>query len=136
MEPDPSDVELQVLSVLWAKGPLTARQVLERMPDGKSRAYTSVLSTLQVMERKRLVSHRAGKQSHVYRARVGRDPVLGRLLGRLVSHVFQGDPASAVQSLLQRSSAAELAEIRRVVDAHGESDGQPEKRAAHGGTPQ
>jgi BlaI family penicillinase repressor len=120
-EQEPSDVELQVLSVLWAEGPLTARQVLGRMPDRKPRAYTSVLSTLQVMERKGLVSHRAGKQSHVYRARAARGPVLGRLLGRLVSHVFGGDPAAAVQSLLQQTPIApdELAEIRRIVDAHG-----------------
>ena len=51
----PSDLEMQVLSVLWERGPSTAREVLEAMPDGKKRAYTSVLSVMQVMEKKGLL---------------------------------------------------------------------------------
>lgn len=47
----PSDLEMLVLSVLWERGPSTAGDVLEAMPDGKKRAYTSILSVMQVMER-------------------------------------------------------------------------------------
>ncbi|MHC4355823.1 MAG: BlaI/MecI/CopY family transcriptional regulator, partial [Planctomycetota bacterium] len=39
----PSDLEMQILSVLWENGASTAREVLEAMPDGKQRAYTSIL---------------------------------------------------------------------------------------------
>ena len=46
----PSDLEMQILSVLWENGPLTVREVLKMMPDKKERAYTSVLSVMQVME--------------------------------------------------------------------------------------
>lgn len=122
--PEPSESELQILSLLWAHGPLTARQVLGLMPDGKPRAYTTVLSTLQVMEKKRLLTHRTDGNVHVYRPRVQRARVIGRMLGRLVNHVFGGDPSAAVQSLLQQRSvsAEELAEIRRVVDAHVAGD--------------
>lgn len=117
---EPSDLELQVLALLWAKGPLTARQVLEQLPDGKRRAYTSVLSVLQVMEKKGLLTHRVLGPAHVYRPKVAQAQVLGRVLGRLVSHVFGGDRAAAVQSLLQHTpvSAAELQQIRRVVAEH------------------
>ena len=45
----PSEFELQVLGVLWRDGPSTVRQILERLPDGKERAYTSVLSVMQVI---------------------------------------------------------------------------------------
>ena len=117
---DPSDLELQILSLMWEKGPMTARAVLDRMPDGKKRAYTSILSTLQVMEKKSLLTHRVAGQAHVYRPKVGRSHVLGRLLGKLVEHVFGGNPSAAVQSLLQQTpvSADELAEIQRVVAEH------------------
>ena len=54
----PSELELQVLAVLWREGALTAREVSACMPDGKARAYTTVLSVLQVMEKKGLVKHR------------------------------------------------------------------------------
>ena len=56
----PTDVELQVLSVLWQRGPSTARQVLEAMPDGKARAYTTVLTVMQVMEKGLLTHTREG----------------------------------------------------------------------------
>ena len=50
MKRKPSDFELQILSVLRASAPLTVREVRERLGDGKKRAYTSVLSVMQVME--------------------------------------------------------------------------------------
>ncbi len=62
-KPKPSDVELQILGVLWEAGPLAVRDVLERMPDGKSRAYTSILSCLQVMEKKGLLSRLLGRSA-------------------------------------------------------------------------
>ena len=51
----PSNLELQALSVLWHDGPSTVSAVLETLPDGKDRAYTTVLSVLQSLERKKLV---------------------------------------------------------------------------------
>ena len=117
---EPSDLELQILSLLWADGPLTARQVLERMPDGKQRAYTTILSVMQVMEKKRLLSRRPLGTAHVYRPAVQRTRVLGKTLGRLVKHAFGGSAAAAVQSLIRDTpiSPRELAEIRHLLDAH------------------
>jgi len=124
---EPSGLELQILSLMWEKGPMTARTALDSMPDGKKRAYTSVLSTLQVMEKKGLLTHRVMGQAHVYRPKVARSHVLGRLLGKLVEHVFGGDPSAAVQSLLQQTpvSADELAEIQRVVTEHAAAQATP-----------
>ncbi len=117
---EPSDLELQILSLLWSRGPMTARAVLELMPDGKRRAYTSVLSAMQVMEKKGLLSHRSQGQTHIYRPKVARARVLGRMLQKIVNHVFGGDPSAAVQSLLKQTSVSpeELAEIQRVVAEH------------------
>ena len=53
----PSKLEMQVLSLLWEHGPLTARAVLEKLSDEKPRAYTTVLSVLQVAV---LVPHQQG----------------------------------------------------------------------------
>jgi predicted transcriptional regulator len=117
---EPSDLELQILSLLWADGPLTARQVLERMPDGKPRAYTTILSVMQLMEKKRLLSRRPLGTAHVYRPAVSRTRVLGKTLGRLVKHAFGGNAAAAVQSLIRDTpiSPEELKEIRELIDAH------------------
>ena len=116
----PSDFELQILGVLWGHGPSTVRQVMELLPDRKERAYTSVLSVMQVMEKKGLLAKTPAKEglANVYKAKVARKKVLGPLLRGLVTRVFQGSPSAAVQQLLSESSVSdeELAEIRRLID--------------------
>ena len=113
----PSDLELQVLSVLWEIGPATVRQLRQAMPDGKKRAYTTVLSVLQVMEKKRLVTHDRQGMTHVYRPTGRQRQVLGPLLRELTNSVFGGSPARVLQLLLARAQLddEELAEIRRLI---------------------
>jgi BlaI family transcriptional regulator, penicillinase repressor len=96
---------------------MTARQVLEALPDGKERAYTSVLSVLQVMEKKGLVGHTAAGTAHVYHAEVTRRQVLGPLLRNLVTNCFGGSTASALQHLMAETDVdeAELREIQRII---------------------
>ena len=113
----PSDLELQVLSVLWRAGPLTVRDVLERMPDGKKRSYTTILSVLQVMEQKDLVTHTANGRAHVYRPAVTRKQVLRPLLRNMVTKVFGGSTSEAVQYLLNETEVdeRELGQIRELL---------------------
>ena len=116
----PSALELQVLAVLWQRGPSTVREVLEAMPDGKPRAYTTVLSIMQVMEKKGLLTHKAQGKAHVYRPSVARQKVLGPLLGNLVDNVFGGSSSGVLQCLMQERgvSAGEFAEIQQLLAEH------------------
>jgi len=117
---EPSKLEMQVLSVLWTRGASTVRGVMELMPDGKPRAYTTILSVIQVMEKKGLVSHVSHGNTHVYQARVSRQKVTGPLLRGLVRQVFGGSPASALQHLLAEEgvSRQELDEIKEIIDRY------------------
>jgi BlaI family penicillinase repressor len=113
----PSDLEMQVLSVLWERGPCTARGVLEAMPDGKQRAYTSILSVMQVMEKKGLLAHTSQGNTHVYSPAVTRKQVLKPFLRKVVTEVFAGRPAALMQALLSETAVSdeELAEMRRLL---------------------
>jgi BlaI family penicillinase repressor len=117
---EPSKLEMQVLSVLWARGASTVREVMAVMPDGKTRAYTTILSVIQVMEKKGLVSHVAEGNVHVYQARVSRQKVTGPLLRGLVEQIFGGSTATALQHLLaeERVSRQELDEIKQIIAWH------------------
>lgn len=114
----PSDLELQVLSLLWELGNATVREVLDAMPDGKKRAYTTMLSVLQVMEKKGLVTHESKGQSYSYKPTVKRSQILKPVLRNLVDNVFGGSPASVFQSLVSETSinADELNQIQKLVD--------------------
>ena len=121
----PAEFELQVLGVLWEHGPSTVREVLERLPDGKPRAYTSVLSVMQVMQKKGLLSAKRQKDgpANIYSAKRSREQVAGPLMQGLVSRVFGGDPALAVQQLLSGSNAVaeDVNAIRQFLDEFEES---------------
>ncbi len=121
MSAKPSELELQVLAVLWERGPSTAREVLAAMPDGKERAYTTILTVMQVMEKKGLLSHTRQGIAHVYRPAVSRRQVLRPLLRGLVQRVFGGSPSAVVQHLLDETAVSpeELDRIRRLIEEHG-----------------
>ncbi len=126
----PSDLEMQVLSVLWERGPSTAREVLEAMPDGKKRAYTSILSVMQVMEKKGLLTHTNKGVAHVYEPTASRSKVLQPFLHRVLKEVFGGRPAAMMQALLSETSIsdADLAEMRRLLaEARKEDKGSGSK---------
>ena len=113
----PSRLEMAILSRLWEQGGMTVREMMEALPDGKQRAYTSVLSVLQAMERKQLVRHESRGNTHVYHATARRETTLGRALHDLVRDVFGGSSSVAVQHLLQEGdvSGEELDEVERLI---------------------
>ncbi len=125
-KPQPSDLELQVLSVLWAHGPGTVREIYRALPDGKQRAYTTVLTVLQNLERKRLVGHRREGNRHVYTARISRDRVLEPLVQRLLRHAFRGRASQLVHYLLSDPAVDpdELEQIRRLLARHDQGPGK------------
>lgn len=103
MKPDqPSDLELQILSALWRLEPVPVRKLLEELPDGKKRAYTTVLSALQVMEKKKLVTRERDGKTDQWSSAVTQDEILGSQVDRLVDHGFNGRPSSLLQCLLDR----------------------------------
>jgi len=124
--PEPSDLELQVLSVLWARGPSSVREVLEQMPDHKERAYTTILTVLQGLEKKRLVRHKRKGRQYVYHAAADRSGVLRPRLGRLMRHVFGGDPAAVLQQILDGTEVTQedLTTMRRLLREHGQRSHQ------------
>jgi predicted transcriptional regulator len=101
------------------------------MPDGKDRAYTTILSVMQVLEKKGLVGHTQQGPAHIYHPKVQRDQVLGPMMKVLLRNVFGGSPARALQCLLDEAGlgVGELEEIRRVIrDAErkaGSGGGEP-----------
>lgn len=125
----PSELELQVLGVLWEQGPLCVRDLVPLLPDGKERAYTTVLTVLQGMERKKLVTHSREGLTHVYRPLVVREEITRPVLQTLMHHLFAGNPARVVQALVQAADASpeDLKAMRKIINqAAREAEGKEE----------
>lgn len=114
----PSDLEMQILSFLWDKGPSTAREVLEAMPDGKKRAYTSILSVMQVMEKKGLLRHTNRGTAHVYKPAVNKNKIIRPFVRKVVTEVFGGQPAAMMQALINEATISDddLSQIHQLLD--------------------
>ena len=116
--PSPTDGELAILRVLWDRGPSTVRQVHDTLAGGTG--YTTVLKLLQIMTAKGLVTRDEATRTHVYAAAQREEVTQRRLLKDLLERAFAGSTRDLVLQALsaKRASAAELAEIRRLLDAH------------------
>ncbi len=117
---EPAEFELQILGTLWEHGPATVRQVMERLSDGKERAYTSVLSVMQVMQKKELLSvadERDGL-AHIFKPMVTREQVAVPLLRGLVRKIFGGSTKTAMQHLLNsdKVNRDEIDAMRKLLD--------------------
>lgn len=111
----PSNLELQALSVLWRLGPSTVSTVHEQLPDGKERAYTTVLSVMQSLERKNLVrSERVGR-AYEYEATGSREEIVDQATSEFVMNAFGGRVADAVLAILSAGGLTpeEKTEIKR-----------------------
>lgn len=129
--PQPSGLELQILNVLWEQGPSTVRAILDALSGEKTRAYTTVLSTMQVMERKGLlIREGAVSGALLYKPAIARKQVRKPALRDMLANVFGGKPSAVMQHLLSDShiDEAELAEIRRLLDEYTAAPPKPGER--------
>ena len=102
----PTELELQMLKVLWEKSPLTARQIREELADrGRELAHTSVITTLQKMVDKGQLKQLEPAEGKAYRfsPRVTEEKVSKWMLGDLVDRVFDGSAEAVMLSLIDAS---------------------------------
>ena len=121
----PTEAELEILKVLWQRGPSTVREVQQALPAGdRQPGYTTVLKTLQIMFDKGLVERDEQNRAHVYSAVPSAELTESQIVGDLVDRLFRGSTSRLVlRALASRpASADELAEIRRLLDAANEEE--------------
>lgn len=116
--PRPTDAELEILRVLWRRGPSTVREVHEEMNRTKTTGYTTVLKLMQIMGEKRLVRRNEDQRAHVYEAMLPQEATQGQLVRDLVERAFSGSAASLVMQALAAKPATreELRQIRKLLD--------------------
>lgn len=116
----PTDRELDALKVLWDRGEATVRDVADAMnARGADLAYTTVLSLLQVMEQKGLVSHRRDGKAYVYLPLIERDSTFRQIAGGFLERVFDGAVDEYLVHALESRplKPKELDELQAMIDA-------------------
>ena len=116
--PRPTDAELEILRVLWERGPSTVRHVHESLAAARDTGYTTTLKLMQIMADKGLVTRDESSRTHIYEARASQESTQRQLVSDLVQRAFGGSAAELVLRALasHETSDAELREIRRLID--------------------
>jgi BlaI family penicillinase repressor len=116
----PTASELEILRVLWARGPSTVREVHEALSEQKSLGYTTVLKLLQIMTAKGTVRRNEEQRAHVYEACQPAMETKRQLVGDVLQRVFEGSASELMIHALEgrRTSKKELEELRRLLDEY------------------
>lgn len=113
------EAELAVMRVLWDEGPLTVRDVMNRLHErGRRVAYTTVLTFLTRLEQKGMVASDKRDTAYVYRSKISRQSVTTSRIRALVDQLYDGAAAPVLLHLIEneRFTADEIAKLRRMID--------------------
>ncbi len=118
--PRPTTAELEILTVLWERGPATVREVHEVLSARKPTQYTTVLKLLQIMAEKGIVERNEDARAHLYQASRPKEWTQKQLAGDLLERAFGGSAKSLVVGALaaRKTSKKELEEIRKLLDRY------------------
>lgn len=102
------------MNALWEGGPQTVGEVAAALPI----AYTTVLTTLRILEQKRYVRRKKQGRGHVYEAAVERQAAQRSTVKHLVDRLFGGSHGSLVLNVIEDSplSDDELAQLQRMIE--------------------
>jgi len=114
----PTEVEMQILRILWDLGPSPVREIHRRLEAAKGTNYSTTVKMLAVMLQKGLLRRDENAQPHVYRAVLTRARTGKRMLDDLIEKVYEGSAMSLVLQALssQKATKEELDEVRRMLD--------------------
>jgi predicted transcriptional regulator len=117
-QPTPS--ELEILHVLWTRGPSTVREIHDVLSESKDLGYTSALKLLQIMTAKGLVTRTEEQRAHVYSATQPAEATKQQFASDVLQRVFRGSASQLMQHVLsgKRGSKEEIDEIRRLLDEY------------------
>jgi len=113
----PTELELEILKILWRASPLNGRQVRDALVEFRDLAYTSVMTIMGIMEDKGYLRRKKQRSSYVYSARIKEKATTRRMLLDLVKRAYDGSVTSAVLNLLEISDIQpeELKQLRELI---------------------
>ncbi len=115
----PTELELEILKVLWDESPLRVREVRARLEAQADRplAHSSVITMLNIMHRKGYLRRQKRGKAFLFSPKVEKDSVTGKMTGDLLSRAFDGSLSAMVLNLIETADldSDELTELRKLI---------------------
>lgn len=116
-----SDLQLELVQVLWRSGELSVAEVTEALAD-RDLAHTTVATLLTRLEKRGVVEARRDGRMLVYKACVSEAQVRRSMVSSLIAQVFRGDPKALLAHLVSEREVAQgdLEQVRALLQRDGE----------------
>ncbi len=117
-----TDAELKLMEILWERGSGTVADVVEGLPQNPPLAYSTVLTTMRILENKGYVRHTKEGRAFIYHPLVGRDQARESAVTHLLGKFFENSPELLMLNLIEgkKIDAAELKRIRQRIQEAAE----------------
>ena len=115
----PTDLELELLKVIWERGQATVREVYQDLAKQRKIAYTTVLTMMGVLEHKGHLRKIAGERAYIYHPTRTKGKVVENMVNEFVDRVFSGSAKPLLVHLMEDPNipAEDLAEIEKLLRA-------------------
>ncbi len=119
-----TDAELRLMRVLWERGKATVSEIVESLPRRSRLAYSSVLTTLRILENKGYLRHEKLGRAFIYVPLVGRGEARKQGVQHLVDRFFDRSPGSLALNILENENLnhEELRQLRNLIDKARKAD--------------
>ncbi len=116
--PNPTEAELEMLRILWDRGPSTVREIHDVISSEKETGYTTTLKILQKMADKALVTRDESQRSHIYEPAVKAEKTQRQLVDQLLEKAFGGAIEQLVMQALssRKVNHEEIARLRKLLN--------------------
>jgi BlaI family transcriptional regulator, penicillinase repressor len=114
----PTELELEILKVLWNESPLPVRTVRDRLEElGRPLTHSSVITMLNIMVRKKYLRRKKEGKAFLFAPKIDRERVAGGMVGDILARIFDGSASAMVLKLLETADldAEEVAELHRLI---------------------
>jgi len=113
----PTDAEIEILQLLWEKGPSSVRDINDSLNAKRDVGYTTTLKLMQIMNEKGIVKRDTAARSHIYKAVAKENDTKNNLISDFVKVAFNGSAMSMVMQALGNTSSSqgELDELKSLI---------------------
>lgn len=113
-----TEVELEMMNVVWKSDQCTIRSVVDQLPKERRLAYTSVATMMKILEEKGFLTSESHEKTHVFSPVIGKEEYERRTLNHVAEKLFEGSPSSMVMKLLDEAdlSREELKAIQKTLE--------------------
>lgn len=116
---NPTELELEILKIIWDENPLTVRQVRDRLASTRELAYTSVMTIMNIMVGKAYLKRTKKGISFAYTPKVTEKATTKRMFSDLINRLFDGSAAAAMVNLIESKELDknEINKLQEYIDA-------------------